>query len=954
MKSMSIYRSLLLFTGILLSTCLFAQQPKTQLSWPEITQETKPWTRWWWPGSIVNPKDLTSALEKYSKAGLGGLELTVLYGVKGQEDKFINYLSSEWMNMFVYTLNEAKRLNIGVDLANSSSWPFGGPWVTNDDASKDVAYKTWSLKEGENLKEPIIFIQEPSIKLNGTARPDISTLIDPVYMNKDLQTLAIDQIRFQKPIPLQTLIAYSNAGQVLNLTDKVDGSGNLNWATPAGTWTLYGVFQGWHGKMVERAGPGGEGYVIDHFSGKAISDYLKYFDDAFKGYDISYLRGYFNDSYEVDDARGQSCWTPDLFNEFQARRGYDLRQNLPALFQKDNPEKNARILCDYRQTISDLILEKFTTGWTEWAHKQGKITRDQAHGSPGNILDLYAATDIPETEGTEILRMKFGTSAANVTGKKYASAEAATWLGEHFSSTLGDVKKAVDQFFIAGVNNIFYHGTCYSPENDPWPGFQFYAAVEFSPVNSFWNDFPILNNYVAKVQSFTQTAKPDNDILFYFPIFDRFSDYNNVMLEHFDAISPRFNGTPFKTGAQAMVEKGYAFDFISDLQIINTTTSEGTLQTSGGVSYKTIILPGCKYIPVKTFEKIIDLVEKGATIIVLGNLPEDISGWADLESNREIFRKLKEKLNFRETGDKDIKQAIVGTGKVFIGNDINQLLSLAGIRREPMSDNGFRFSRRISRSGSLYFILNQSDNQFDAWIPLEVKGKSAAIFNPMTGVSGVAKTRLSASGNLEVFSSLLPYESIIVETFASATSGNKFIYYDTISSPKEIQGTWKVDFIEGGPEMPSSKEITKLVSWTDFAGEAVKNFSGTVKYTITFDRPADKADAWLINLGKVCESARIFLNGNEIADLIGPDHQTVIQKSLMKSKNTLEIKVSNLMANRIAYLDRNNIQWKKFYNTNFPSRLPQNRKDGLFDASAWLPRESGLIGPVTITAMKKR
>jgi len=77
------------------------------------------------------------------------MELTVLYGVKGQEDKFINYLSPEWMKMFVYTLNEAKRLNLGVDLANSSSWPFGGPWVTDDDASKYVTFKYWSLKAGK-------------------------------------------------------------------------------------------------------------------------------------------------------------------------------------------------------------------------------------------------------------------------------------------------------------------------------------------------------------------------------------------------------------------------------------------------------------------------------------------------------------------------------------------------------------------------------------------------------------------------------------------------------------------------------------------------------------------------------------------------------------------------------------------------------------------------------------
>jgi len=187
--------------------------------------------------------------------------------------------------------------------------------------------------------------------------------------------------------------------------------------------------------------------------------------------------------------------------------------------------------------------------------------------------------------------MKFGTSAANVSGKKFASSESATWLGEHFSVTLGEVKKAVNQYFIAGVNHIFYHGTCYSPENEPWPGFLFYAAVEFTPANSFWNDFSALNNYVARVQSFLQSSKPDNDILFYFPIFDRYSDNGNVMLEHFDAISPRFNGTPFKTGAQTMLDKGYAFDFISDKQIKNIMVNDGLLKTEGNTTYKTLILP---------------------------------------------------------------------------------------------------------------------------------------------------------------------------------------------------------------------------------------------------------------------------------------------------------------------------------------------------------------------------
>jgi len=51
----------------------FATAQKTELRWPELTRESRPWTRWWWPGSIVTKEDLTAAMEKYKKAGLGGM-----------------------------------------------------------------------------------------------------------------------------------------------------------------------------------------------------------------------------------------------------------------------------------------------------------------------------------------------------------------------------------------------------------------------------------------------------------------------------------------------------------------------------------------------------------------------------------------------------------------------------------------------------------------------------------------------------------------------------------------------------------------------------------------------------------------------------------------------------------------------------------------------------------------
>src|SRR5690606_1570231 len=125
-------------------------------------------------------------------------------------------------------------------------------------------------------------------------------------------------------------------------------------------------------------------------------------------------------------------------------------------------------------TLSDLLLEKFTERWRDWAHRHNALVRNQAHGAPSNILDLYAAVDIPEIEGIEPLRIKMASSSGNVSGKRLVSAEAATWLNEHFESSLGDIRQALDNFMLHGVNHIVYHGTCYSPPGEAWPGRLFY------------------------------------------------------------------------------------------------------------------------------------------------------------------------------------------------------------------------------------------------------------------------------------------------------------------------------------------------------------------------------------------------------------------------------------------------------------------------------------------------
>jgi hypothetical protein len=133
-------------------------------------------------------------------------------------------------------------------------------------------------------------------------------------------------------------------------------------------------------------------------------------------------------------------------------------------------------------------------------------------------------------------------------------------------------------------------------------------------------------------------------------------------------------------------------------------------------------------------------------------------------------------------------------------------------------------------------------------------------------------------------------------------------------------------------------------------GDDVKSFSGTAKYTTNFEKPNDNAKAFLLSLGTVHETAEVFLNGKRLATLVGPNFQTMISPSDLKQNNQLEIVVANLMANRISYMDTNNLPWKIFYNTNMPARKRENvGKNGLFDASSWKPVPSGLLGPVTLT-----
>jgi hypothetical protein len=915
---MSVVRMRVTFSAVVAIVAAFLAATAQPV--PTVAPETRPWTRWWWMGSAVDEAGITAELEALKDAGIGGVEITPIYGAAGREARFVPYLSDRWTGLLEHTLREARRLGLGVDMATGTGWPFGGPWVGEQDASRGLAYRKWTFEGGRRVVVSVHLDQQPMRRTIGSPA-------------------TIEQVREARRLPLQTLVGYLDSGGTIDLTNRVDAEGTLDWNAPPGNWTLYAVFLAWHGKFVERAAPGGEGAVIDHFSREAIRRYLEHFDGRFAGRTVTGLRAFFNDSYEVDDADGQADDTPLLFDEFERRRGYDLRQHLPALLGEVHPESDARVVADYRLTVSDLLLDTFTTEWRAWAQRRGAIVRNQAHGSPANLLDLYAASDIPETEGSEIIRAKWASSAAHVAGRRLVSAETATWLGEHFQSTLADVRAAIDLFLIAGVNHIVYHGTAYSPRSEPWPGWQFYASVEFNPRNPWWNDLRAVNEYVTRAQTALQTGIADHDVLLYYPFYDAIASDARPRLAHFGGANPPAEGTAFERATTILQQRGFTYDFISDRQLLTSRASNGEILTGGGATYKLLVVPASRFMPIETLEQIVSLARRGARIVAFDGVPRDGAGFGNLAANQTRFR------------------AAVDAARRLIaqGDDLERLLNDGGVAREPVVDRGLQFARRRSGSGRSYFIANLSEQDIDGWIPLADDRTTATILDPMTGQRGQAEARRAGNRTLEVHLSIPRHESIIVSTQPGPSADPRWIRADASGTPLSIGGPWRLQFTAGGPEIPRESTMASLASWTTLGDEAAKRFSGTVMYTTTFVKPELDASAWLLDLGIVRESARVRLNGRDIATLIGPAFRVTIDPRQLDNSNVLEIAVTNLMANRIAAMDKAGMRWRIFYNINFPSRLPENRgADGLFTAAAWPPRESGLLGPVTLTPATRR
>ncbi|HEX7979628.1 MAG TPA: glycosyl hydrolase [Gemmatimonadaceae bacterium] len=875
------------------------------VAWPTAGRDAKPWTRWWWLGSAVDSAGLTRELDTLAAAGFGGVEVTAIYGARGAESSFISYLSPRWTGMVAHAATEARRHGMGLDLPQGSGWRIGGPSV--DPADVNAALSIW---------------------------------VDSVPGDFNWSRILDDR-------HLDAIVAVSEDGQRIRVPIDIQNN-YARWHSPAGRrWWIYVAGTRFSGDAVKRPTPGGEGKAIDPFSAGATDRYPAMFEQKTAGWPRGAIRSYFHDSFEYtgDGSR-------ELFAYFQAHREYDLADELPALLGRGDTEHVARVQSDYRQTLDEMLREHFVERLTSWSHARGALMREQAHGSPANLLDLYAAADIPETEifgplgspDADPLINKFASSAAHVAGRRLASAESFTWLGEHFTGTLADMKQAADRMFLAGINHLVYHGTAYSPAAAAWPGWQFYASMELNPRNAIWRDLPAFNRYVARVQSLMQEGEADGDVLLYWPVWDNWHDASRKRMD-FRVHDPLwFHGKPFGQVARALNDYGLATDYVSDRQLERDVSwSRGRVRTRGG-SYVAIVVPASVHMPPATFTRLLALARAGATVAFAGQLPTDVPGAAHVQERRAELAKAQSAIVWREEERERLVEvgklqiASVGRGRMVQGSQWAVLAFLKSAVDPLASVSGLHTLRRRVGDERRYFA--SSEEHMDRWVDLPDGVRSVAIMDPADGRIGLAQLR-TANKRTQARLQLETGQSVILRASPRALGAPAWPYATASGAVASLRGPWRVEFLDGGPVRPTAFTSDSASSWTGRGDADADRFAGTARYSIRFDAP-DSARRHRLVLGRVAESARVRLNGRDLGVLFAPPF--AVETGPLRAKdNELEVEVTNLSANRVRDLDARGVQWKNFYDINF---VGIDYKP--FNASRWTVRMSGLVGPVTL------
>jgi glycosyl hydrolase family 106( putative alpha-L-rhamnosidase) len=892
--------------------------------------DSKIMVRWWWFGPSATKPELEREMIAMKEGGIGGFEVQPVYPLALDDPahgfKNYPYLSDDFLDALKFAGEKSRELGLRMDLTIGSGWPFGGPHVPITQAAG-------------KLRIDVVPVQEPS---GHVPMPNISA---------GEKLLAA----FFAPGDAKNFDAAKATAITSPLTDAAKGI--YVHSLPDGPYVVLFFIAGRTGMTVKRPAIGAEGFVLDHYDRAAIENHLKVVGDTMLnklGTNAPYA--VFCDSLEVYG----SDWTGDFLEEFQKRRGYDLKSYLPALVGNIG-EKTGAIRNDWGKTLSELLEERFLTPTESWAKQHHTLFRAQLYGIPPATLSSYRLIDLGEGEGAhwkQFSPTRWASSANHLYGRAVTSTETWTWLhSPAFRATPLDMKAEADVQFLQGSNQFVGHGWPYSPPEAGSPGWSFYAAAVLNQHNPWWPAMPDIAKYFQRVSFLLRQGRPVNDVAIYVPSSDAYAQFSPGKV----SIDQSMNNLLGPNLIPQILESGYNFDFIDDAAIQNVGKVQERALAVNANRYSVIILPGVERIPLATLKKLEEFARQGGVLIATRRVPSLAPGLVEGEKETAEIRAIAGELF--EGGSApghfvaDDKNEFAPLLKKLTAPDIS--LST------PVPDFGF-VHRRVD-DAEIYFIVNTGNQRISTVATVRKNNAGGAFraewWDPFNGA--VHSTRLGdvaeaqeKSWSLKI--ELEPYESrvFVVTNGRTAVAESPKVLRDVPSALDWSDG-WKVSFGAAGKQI----QMDHLHSWTD--DETTKYFSGQTTYVKTVSiaegmlsptlefkldfgegtavaRMAGGGNgmrAWMD--GPVREAAVIYVDGKRAGSVWHPPYAVDVTKFLHTGQNEIRVVVGNSAINELA---GRSLPDYKLLNLRFGERAtPQDMKD-------LQPLPAGILGHIRLIA----
>ena len=686
--------------------------------------------------------------------------------------------------------------------------------------------------------------------------------------------------------------------KMLEITNQLDKQKNLQWTAPLGaTWVV--IRAGYQNTGKENAPAAKEvtGLECDKFNAAAVEFHFDHYaheiiKDAATVHSKS-LTGITFDSWEAESQN----WSPVFREEFRKRRGYDVLHYLPAFagYIIENRDVTDRFLCDVRQTISDLLSDTFFGGMRTLAHKHGLLVHAEDSGGGGETMvsdpvQHYLHVDVPMNEFGNT--MKYATSAAHLTGKPVVATEAFTQGRADWQSCPASLKARGDEAFCEGVNRLVFHTFTHNPDLNkiyPGPAFGPYGLA-FSRGQTWWEMGHSWITYLSRCQFILQQGKPCVDILYFYGE------------EPGGPIPLVLAGGNDKFDKRLKLPKGYDYDLLPLETLINDLSfRDGKFVTSGGASFKLLVLRSSDKMSPKAAEKIKQLVQSGAT--VLGPKPTQSPGLHHYPQCDNIVEEIGKEV-WGNCDGKTIFRHTYGKGQVFSGIEIKEVLESMSLLPDctiSEHDQDVQYIHHSFEESDTYFIRSGKSLPAHFTATFRISGKKPEIWDPVTGEIQQV-TSFHQKGNQTIMPmSLDTRASVFVVFRKSASIQNIKKSYKFGLVPKsviDLNNPWNVHFTPGWGA-PESIKFEKLQDWSTMAEKGIQYYSGLADYSTSFNWEQPISKEIYLDLGRVEVIAGVKLNGKDCGIAWTPPYRVDISAALQSGENKLEIKVANTWLNRL-------------------------------------------------------